>query len=196
MHTFGVALLPQDVTDARGEISALIASYYSEMEVEEYRDFYSAKYVESLAKRHGAGNDLALLVRILQDKGCDDVGLQDGRFYRLSTYNRNAKWDYWLVGGHYNRKIYNAPSAEMGRCKGWDESLCANMCIVSLLPSDSVPATLITPKGEWHGCEDFGWRMMSAPEAQEKAWAMWEVHARRLLQSFYACLAIGLDVHS
>lgn len=196
MHSFSVALFPLDIVDVRGRIKELFAPYYSEMEVEEYKSFFPLEYVLTLAGQHGTGNDLELLVRVLKEKGSDDVGLEGGRFYRLSTYNAKAKWDYWSVGGCYDRKVYNQATAQIGQGRGWDESLCANICLVSLLPVDVIPAILITPTGEWHECEDFGWRMISSPQAKEKAWTAWTIHARQLLQQYSDHIAVGLDIHS
>lgn len=196
MHSFGVVLLAHDTADARSSIAELLAPYNSEMEVEEYKQFYSTERALELAKHHGAGADLALLVRILQQKGYDDVGLDAGRFYRRSQYNTNGKWDYWSVGGAYDHSLSNEATALIGQQKGWDTDVCANICLVALLPADVIPAELITPTGKWHSCEDFGWRMISSPAEQAQAWAEWEAHARQVLQQFADCIAVGLDIHS
>ena len=111
MHTFSVILLPQDAADVRGRIQELFAPYYCELEIEEYKHFFDNEYALVMAQNHGAGEDLELLVRILREKGYEDVGLENGRFYRLSTFNVNAKWDYWGIGGRYDRRIYNEPTA-------------------------------------------------------------------------------------
>lgn len=182
--------------DIRAELRDILAPFDSEMEVEPYKDYYKAEGVKTLAQRHGTGSDLNALVKKLQATWSSDIDVDEHGLYCMSTYNPKAKWDYWGVGGGYDREIHNEDTALIGKSKGWDEHLCANICLVSSLPSDVVPSIIITPTREWHECEDFGWRMMRAPEEKEKAWGEWEVFARRVLQQYHDHFAVALDVHS
>jgi len=195
MHNFGFALLPETVLDVRAWLEPLMKPYWYELEVPEYRRFWSDNQALFTAKNRGAGQDLAKLVSILHEAGDTDCGLEDGRFYQLSTFNPNAKWDYRLVGGGYNRRIFHDETARTGKQKGWDEDVCENICRVRLLPDQVEVSAIITPEGQWHSSEDFGCWLLEGPE-YDRAWAAWLKHVHSLLNQYPEHIALGLDIHS
>lgn len=58
-----------------------------------------------------------------------------------STYNKDAKWDWYKIGGRWD--------GEMGN----DD----NTTLVSELPEDFKTFAVVTPDGKWHGRGNMGW---------------------------------------
>ncbi|TDU81515.1 hypothetical protein EI77_00825 [Prosthecobacter fusiformis] len=195
MHNFGFALFPETIADVRAWLDPLIKPYWCELEVPEYKRFWSDKQALLTAKHRGAGDDLQKLVSILHAAGETDCGLEDGRFYQLSTYNPNAHWDYRLIGGGYDRRIFHEETAQLGKQKGWDEDICENICRVQLLPENVHASIIITPDGQWHTSENFGCWLLEGPE-YDRAWSAWLAHAQSLLIQYPTYIALGLDIHS
>lgn len=77
----------------------------------------------------------------------------------LSTYNPNSKWDWYSVGGRWNKCITTLDGEQV------------NEAYVDEVDwKDSTPFAFITPNGEWHEKGEMGWWAIVTNEKEKKDW--------------------------
>lgn len=77
------------------------------------------------------------------------------------------------------------------------ESFAGRICRQENLPRDRIPAALLTPDGQWHDLEDFGWRLMQEPSKDNSiAYANWSSHYHKLIDLNPSCWVISVWAHS
>jgi hypothetical protein len=73
--------------------------------------------------------------------------VKDGKLGYYSTYNKDARWDWYVVGGR------------------WDGIVPGNQCkaeeVLQYFP-EYTPAVIVDRKG-WHEAKEFGWWGTSTP---------------------------------
>lgn len=195
MHSFSIVILPANVISIREFIKQILAPFYMELEVEPYKEFFTKEYTYDVARQRGAGTNLELIDEILREKE-KDMGVENGLIYWMTTYNPNSKWDYWKIGGNYDKAIYELKTSLNLKQIGNDEDICNNTCPVSLIPKDCIPYSIVTPNGDWYSEADYGWKMMNSKEENEKALIEWKKKVKYLFEKYWDSLAVGLDVHS
>jgi len=96
---------------------------------------------------------------------------------RLTTYNPDSQWDWWVIGGRWD---------------GWLHP--SNVVPVSdLLPVlEGTPFALVTPDGAWHQQGRMGLWGMASDEAPEDEWAD---TVQKLLRAHPGALAVTCDLH-
>lgn len=106
--------------------------------------------LESMCK-HYKTEDLNELVNHMDDwNGCPGE-VRDGRLGYYSTFNPNAQWDWYVVGGR------------------WDATVPGNQCLVEEVLkyfTEYTPAVLVDRKG-WHSTDKFGWWGTSSPTGKD-----------------------------
>lgn len=111
------------------------------------------------------------------DPECRDCG---GTGKRTTTYNPQAKWDWWVIGGRYNGLVGNG-------------SANPNTAPVSvLLEKGVIPFAIITPDGKWHERGEMGWFGIVSNEKEEDVWTK---EVRSIFEKHQDCLAVGCDLH-
>lgn len=195
MHSFGIALLPQTTTDARAALWELMLPYDLELEVPEYKRLLEPSKVTSLAKHHGVVDDPEILLNLLNKMGNTDFRIEDGRLFTMSTLNPIGKWDYFLIGGSYTGQVFHPVAATIARARNWDENICSNISLSSLLPADCVPTAIICPSGKWHERHEPGWTIVDREGINERAWTEWMPHARKVTSDYPDHFVIGLHIH-
>lgn len=104
-----------------------IKKYYSELEVESYKRFFSDKETLEIAKRQGF-NNLFEFEEYLKDHKNED-GIENGLYYWITTYNLQGRWDAFILDDIK---------------KGYD------------LKNEVLPSSVVTPDGIWHSDMDYG----------------------------------------
>lgn len=167
MHTFLVVLLRPDAADINTAVKAAMAPY--EIKEDRYDEF------EHLS-------DAAFHAMLAQEKA-------EGR--------RQEKWDYWTYKPDWNGQAISIPATLASWEVAESEAEIRNsVCPVALLPPDFQTGGIVTPDGTWHEPEDFGWRMLNAPDINRQALERWRIQQNQLLHNYNDCLAIALDAHS
>ena len=108
------------------------------------------------------------------DPACDAC---HGTGNRLTTYNPDSQWDWWVIGGRWD---------------GWLHP--SNVVPVSDLLSvlENTPFALVTPDGAWHQRGRMGLWGMASDEAPEDEWA---ATVQTLLHAHPEALAVTCDLH-
>ena len=108
---------------------------------------------ESMSKSYKTSN-LKELVEHMEDWNGNIGEIRDGKLGSYSSYNENAKWDWYEVGGR------------------WEDIVPGNACLAEEVIQhfnlmEYTPAVIVDRKG-WHTTSDFGWWGTSIPvEGQE-----------------------------
>ena len=142
-------ILPPDTNNIQKKVAELLNPYYSELEVEPYKEYLNQKefqaeiehlstlsqeYIDKLAIEYeiSGENIIEDLARINLYWYEEDVaGIDEHGEYQITTYNPQGKWDW-----------YSFIEAE--------ESI-SYPCLVKDLP-EVIPYALITPDGKWLFC--------------------------------------------
>jgi hypothetical protein len=158
----------------------------------------SAIWDEVMAPRNKAYNEV-LESHELRKAPNSDCAECRGTGIEKSTYNPDAKWDWWRVGGRWDSAIRGkrAESEDNGfNFADHHEDIGRNSRPVSDIlehwTEDSAPFALVTPDGEWHERGEMGW---FAVVSDEKSSVCWDDQAHGLLEKHADCVAVGIDCH-
>lgn len=106
-----------------------------------------------------------------------------------STYNPEAKWDWYVIGGRWDGAIQEVCTHAA--------SFPANVVPVSMVLESwepkHAPLAILTPDGEWHeqgAVGGFG-EFRCTPHDL----AQWRDAAKRIFEMHMDCLAVGVDCH-
>lgn len=93
----------------------------------------------------------------MKDRFSEDMIKPNGDL--LSTYNPNSKWDWYSVGGRWNKYIKTLDGEQV------------NEAYVNEVDwKESTPFAFITPNGEWHEKGKMGWWAIVSNEKEKKDW--------------------------
>lgn len=115
-YTCIVCLPPGSLVDLEDKIAAALAPFDEELKMPEYREYLDDDELENARKYYlKAGKtwtDTANSVSILTDYSGEKIGEDNGRYYRLSTYNPRSKWDWYQIGGRWSGYFQARPTAD------------------------------------------------------------------------------------
>lgn len=102
-----------------------------------------------------------------------------GTNVRVYSYNPDAKWDWWEIGGRWDGLLrHNAMNAaKLVASKKFDEL---------------VPFAVLTPDGEWHEQGRMGW---FGHAQNEKESAAWKKEVTEVLKHHADSVAVACDLH-
>lgn len=146
------------------------------------------------------------------DPNCEDC---HGSGVRMSTYNRNRKWDWWQIGGRWNGRLPN--NSNYMRCgeiltnrrsqrPTLDPDLMErayfrieheeNLAQYEAVPEDLrdlwEPFSILTPDGQWHERGDMGWFAMVADKKDLHSWIK---HVKAIYEQYAENTLVLLDCH-
>ena len=116
MHYVLHVIHPADV-DVYDYIEEKMNPFYEELEVPEYKDYYSEKEIASAQKWYAEkgfndGDDPNDIIPFSWNSSTTYVDEKGA--YRLSTWNPQGYWDWWVIGGRWDNyweiAEENAPS--------------------------------------------------------------------------------------
>lgn len=117
-----------------------------------------------------------------------------------STYNPDAKWDWWVIGGRWDGTIKNNYQSSDGgfnfgaKHHGVENNTTPTSEFLKMVQNDpkQYPYALITPRGEWCEKGKMGWFGMSS---DEKNVDTWHSTVQAILKQYENCVAVGCDLH-
>lgn len=157
--------------------------YNERKRIEEYKNGIYAVYLKDPVRY--AENHSDSHVRYLEEEFPLELKWDDETCYRhairyideenihedgsvFSLYNKNAKWDWYEVGGGWTNILHLLPKT------GFDVGNDADVDEVDFKHKDMrdfVPHAAVTPNGEWHEPGRMGWWGMSdATQEDEERW--------------------------
>ena len=142
-HFVGLVLAKSE-----GDLERLLAPYNENTEVTPYFRPLSEDDLVLMADHYkiDRSDTTALLAKMPDWCGCPGEE-QNGQIGRVTTYNPNSKWDWYVVGGR------------------WEDIVPNNFCKVADIPKffkDYLPSVIVDATG-WHSSKDWGWWGTSMP---------------------------------
>jgi len=163
-------------------VNTLLAPYNENIEVEEY-------ILEEVSNEE---KDEMIKYYIREDKNNKTLSFEDlylkygeswnrnhwrnnenGILCNYSTYNPRSKWDWYEVGGR------------------WNKSIPRNRCLAKNVPNNFIPFAFIDQKGEWHERAKMGWW---ATTSNEKESDTWDNEFRKALSEYNGYVTL-IDCH-
>jgi hypothetical protein len=196
-HFFTVVIVPGTTPPDQIEetVARLLAPYDEDIAVAPYRVYLDRERIERMANHYQTSPDnLTELARHMRDWCGSGGGVDEQGLYRLSTYNPQSKWDWWVIGGRWNGEVRSAPgNDETGFNFGREyHQLPENMLPVKELQAPLSCFALVTPDGEWHERGEMGWFGMVANEKEQDDW---EREVADILQKHQEDILVGVDCH-
>ena len=159
------------------------------------------KWLEMIAPRTTLRNQM-LAAHPLKDKPSPKCDHCKGTGKRMSTYNPNAKADWWVIGGRWDGWIHGEEREEASRDKeggfnfGDEHQQLANNCRrVSDIPIDDpyyIPFAILTQNGEFVEQGSMGWWAIVSNEKPDEQWR--EI-VKTVLSKYPDHLAVAVDCH-
>jgi hypothetical protein len=163
---------------AQEEFEKLMAEQPDADEDVEWARFMKERddFIEAQVKR--------LLPTISPDLDCEECG---GKGVVTSTYNQNAKWDWWEIGGRWRNVLENS------RKNGAHRESNGSVATLNDLDRDKLPPpfAIVTPDGAWHAHGEMGWFARISCLDEE-----WESKAQAILSEHQDCILVLVDCHA
>lgn len=187
MH-FSVFVMIGPDTDIESGVLAALAPFDESLEVPPYREHLDHAAILSMAKYYGIDPaNLHALSRKMKDwRGCEG-GVDRKGLYSLLTCNPNGRWDWYEIGGRWNRYI-----------KGSKRNVIRAMTLAnSPRLKGCLPYFVLTPDGEWIEHE----RMyfpgdLSTFKREQMADGDWMALVREQLLRWPTHQVVSVDIHS
>lgn len=205
MYFSALVLLPLDTINIEEKIIEILAPYYSELEVEPYKEYLteekiteeieylatlSIEEIEKIATTWEIpSHDLRSLAKIeLGDRlgwfeeeadGIDEVGL-----YKMTTINPQGKWDYY--------RFIEIEALD-------SETAISYPCRVIDLP-EVIPYAIVTSNGEWHELGDVAGmqtfvNIIHGDSIMSEEETAWQIKVRAILKDYSDCICVALRCH-
>lgn len=201
-HFTALVILPQDTTNIQDKVAELLNPYYSELEVEPYKEYLereqlqaemehlsiSKEDIDKLAVEYELSGENVIedLAKINLDWYEEDVaGIDEHGEYQITTYNPQSKWDWY-------RFIEFEPRES--------EPPIYYPCRVADLP-DIVPYAVITPDGKWYELGfDLGIQVFMRNHSIKctnitEGEINWDLKLKQIIDFYSDFLAVALNCH-
>lgn len=129
------------------------------------------------------------------DWNCENCS---GTGQRVTRYNPKSKWDYWVVGGRYNGRLYNKTGKPDDLADVEDDNLISIRAYMQAYHNAGDDFNTISmfafvdKDGMWHERGHMGWWAMVSNEKDPEAW---EAEIVNLLNASIDDYLVSLDCH-
>ncbi|MGA2618943.1 MAG: hypothetical protein ABSF26_15135 [Thermoguttaceae bacterium] len=172
--------------DPEAAVAHALEPFDEALTVEPYRDYLDPSEIEHMSAHYGiSATDLPALVRKMPDWRRSEGGVDERGLYALTTYNPNGRWDWYEIGGRWNRYI---PGFRGNVIRV--ETLLKRRDLRS-----SLPYSIVTPDGQWLERQDAPW-FESHTGADRRREARWSTEVRDALAPYRDRKVVCVDVHS
>lgn len=111
----------------------------------------------------------------------------------LSTYNPNAKWDWYCVGGRWNGFLVLKERKEDGSIIEVNEAYFNEIDWDYMKEWNRIPFCFVNEDGEWYEKGEMGWFAITTNEMEEDTWrATFEEYINTVEDE---CLVTVVDFH-
>lgn len=111
----------------------------------------------------------------------------------LSTYNPNAKWDWYCVGGRWNGFLVLKERKEDGSIIEVNEAYFNEIDWDYMKEWNRIPFCFVNEDGEWYEKGEMGWFAITTNEMEEDTWrATFEEYINTVEDD---CLVTVVDFH-
>ncbi len=102
MHYCVFVLTPKD-GDTDIEVAKALAPFDDDLKVDPYKVYLDPREITAMARHYGTRrNDLKTLATHMEDWRGELGGIDERGLFAVSTFNPNAKWDWFERGGRWD----------------------------------------------------------------------------------------------
>ena len=88
----------------------------------------------------------------------------------LSTYNPEAKWDWYSIGGRWSNYLFLKELDEEGKRLTADEAYFNEIDWDYMIQQNHIPFCFVDWDGDWHEKGQMGWFAMTSNEKEDDTW--------------------------
>lgn len=88
----------------------------------------------------------------------------------LSTYNPDAKWDWYVIGGRWSNYLYLKERDEEGERLTADYAYFDEVDWDYMIEMNCIPFCFVDWDGDWHEKGEMGWFAMTKNEKDDDSW--------------------------
>ena len=102
MHYCVFVLIPKDA-DIDIEVAKALAPFDDDLKVDPYKVYLDPQEITRMARHYGTKRTrLKVLAAHMEDWRSGPGGIDDRGLFAISTFNPNAKWDWYEIGGRWD----------------------------------------------------------------------------------------------
>lgn len=162
-------------------LERMLAPYDEQLDEAPRREYMSEEDLTRMKDHYGI-TEVKEVLEKLEDWHGEGGGVDRKGIYRWATYNRNAQWDWYQVGGRWGDIIDNDVGTFAELMKAFKDPDIAGY----------TPSIIVDPVEGWRAEAKYGWFGMSTPteEADE-----WEDTIAEMLETYGDDHAFVVDFH-
>lgn len=111
----------------------------------------------------------------------------------LSSYNPNAKWDWYCMGGRWSGFLHLKDKDDSGNRITTDQALVNEVDWDYMFKQNLIPFCCVTSDGEWYEKGEMGWWGITHSESDINTWT--EEFKQQLKLEDEECLVTVIDFH-
>lgn len=201
-HFKVLVIFHSDTNNVEKQVKELLNSYYSELEVEPYKEYLDQAAVEKEVERLStlskesleklaaeldvSSDNLEEIAKLNLDWDEDEsTGIDEYGFYRMTTINPQGKWDWY--------SFIETESKESAKPVRYP-------CRIVELP-EVVPYAIVTPDGQWHemggevGVQAFIRMYLNSDVNTSEEEVNWNLKVQETLACYPDCFVVALNCH-
>jgi hypothetical protein len=142
MHYLTYVFIPNN-TDIEKSVAKALRPFGDALKVKPWKCYLNFDEIARMAKHYGVRKtNVSNLAGRMKDWNGGAGGVDENGLFCIHTFNPNAKWDWYVIGGRF------------------DNIICGNMLGARTLVkhpklADILPYDFVTPDGKWHAVETF-----------------------------------------
>ncbi|BCL83756.1 hypothetical protein ccbrp13_62210 [Ktedonobacteria bacterium brp13] len=190
-HIFVGVIVPGSTAfeNVEDTVKRQLEPFGDDWKVEPYKVYLDKEEISNIAKDHNISQ------KELEKWYGRPLALDERGSYYSSTYNSQAKWDYWCIGGSWDgvaskmsrhNNDYRA-DIELGHC-----SLKGNMIRIAQVETIPQFFALVTPDIHWYEIGSEGVKL----ECGEQDRSEWEIKTQQIIETHRNDILVGIDCHS
>lgn len=167
------------------EVAKAMEPFSTDLQVKPWKSYLGTKEIAAMAKHYGVRKaSLLKLAPCMEDWNGGMGGVDAKGLFAVHTYNPDAKWDWYEIGGRWNGSL-------PGNAVGARSLLLSSPKLLrTLLPHD-----FLTPDGRWHEKSTFHAEDWLGGKWRHKSEAAWLEEFQAALQSYADYCVVGVDRH-
>lgn len=197
MHSTTAVILLPTTLDVRAEIKRLFEPYWIGKDAAPHEWCPVPKpHARQTVAKYGLSSLAQLAEAFPQRYRLDAKGYllkyDEKQDEELCTFNHQWRWDRWAISDD----SLSLESFVLEHGQRFGEDFARNMRFVRDLPDDYGCGSIVTPDGDWHDLEDFGWAFLQSDEANHEPIRLWGEFCKETRVRYADHLVVELDVHS
>jgi hypothetical protein len=151
-HQLVLVLIQDPHANVFGQVWALLERHSMWSKVEPYKDYFTPCHWDGRLWEEG---DAQEYVRRREQAFGEKHERDEKGYYRWADDNPEGHFDGYTLGGRWDGIFAGLCEGASPEAGVWEGRVEGNVCPIEALPSGLIPASVVTPDGQWHS---LGWK--------------------------------------